>query len=69
MFFLDDVKHAEYEFSQAEELELAYAMTIHKSQGSEFPVIVMPMASFPPVLANRNLLYTGITRGKRASCS
>lgn len=62
----DDVKHAEYEFSQAEELELAYAMTIHKSQGSEFPVIVMPMASFPPVLANRNLLYTGITRGKKS---
>lgn len=62
----DDVKHAEYEFSQTEELELAYAMTIHKSQGSEFPVIVMPMANFPLMLANRNLLYTGVTRGKKS---
>ena len=41
-------------------------MTVHKSQGSEFPVIVMPMAYFPPMLANRNLLYTGVTRGKQA---
>ncbi len=62
----DDVKYAEYEFGQAEELELAYAMTVHKSQGSEFPVVVMPMAHFPPMLANRNLLYTGVTRGKTA---
>ncbi len=62
----DDVKHVEYEFRQADELELAYAMTVHKSQGSEFPVIVMPMAYFPPMLANRNLLYTGVTRGKQA---
>ena len=62
----DDVRRAEYEFSQTDELELAYAMTIHKSQGSEFPVIVMPMANFPPVLANRNLLYTGVTRGKKS---
>jgi exodeoxyribonuclease V alpha subunit len=61
----DEVKHVEYEFSQTEELELAYAMTIHKSQGSEFPVIVMPMTNFPPALANRNLLYTGVTRGKK----
>ena len=61
-----DVKHVEYEFRQADELELAYAMTVHKSQGSEFPVIVMPMAYFPPMLANRNLLYTGVTRGKQA---
>ena len=60
------VKHVEYEFRQADELELAYAMTVHKSQGSEFPVIVMPMAYFPPMLANRNLLYTGVTRGKQA---
>ena len=60
----DEVKYVEYEFNQTEELELAYAMTIHKSQGSEFPVIVMPMAHFPPMLSNRNLLYTGVTRGK-----
>lgn len=62
----DEVRHVEYDFSQTEELELAYAMTIHKSQGSEFPVIVMPMANFPPMLANRNLLYTGVTRGRKA---
>ncbi len=62
----DDVKYAEYDFTQADELELAYAMTIHKSQGSEFPVVVMPMVHFPPMLANRNLLYTGITRGKQS---
>ena len=41
-------------------------MTVHKSQGSEFPVIVMPISWFPPVLATRNLLYTGVTRGKEA---
>lgn len=62
----DDVKYVEYEFHQAEELELAYAMTVHKSQGSEFPVVIIPMAYFPPMLANRNLLYTGVTRGKKS---
>lgn len=61
----DGVRAAEYDFSNADELELAYAMTIHKSQGSEFPVIVMPVAGFPPMLSNRNLLYTGVTRGKK----
>lgn len=62
----DEVKLVEYEFRQTDELELAYAMTVHKSQGSEFPVVVMPMAHFPMMLANRNLLYTGVTRGKKA---
>ncbi len=62
----DDVKYVQYEFGQTDELELAYAMTIHKSQGSEFPIVVMPMANFPPMLANRNLLYTGVTRGKKS---
>lgn len=62
----DDVKYVEYEFNQTEELELAYAMTVHKSQGSEFPVIIMPITYFPPMLANRNLLYTGVTRGKKS---
>lgn len=61
----DGVKYVEYEFSRADELELAYAITIHKSQGSEFPVIIMPVFNFPPMLANRNLLYTGVTRGKK----
>lgn len=62
----DGDKFVEYEFAQLEELELAYAMTVHKSQGSEFPVVVMPMTWVAPVLANRNLLYTGVTRGKKA---
>ena len=43
---------------------LAYAITIHKSQGSEFEVVIMPMFMGPPLLMNRNLLYTGITRAK-----
>ncbi|MDO4177220.1 MAG: ATP-dependent RecD-like DNA helicase [Bacillota bacterium] len=60
----DDVRHVTYSFSQLEELELAYAVTVHKSQGSEFPIIIMPVSWFPPVLATRNLLYTGVTRGK-----
>lgn len=61
----DGNRSAEYEFNNVDELELAYAMTIHKSQGSEFPVVVMPMAAFPPMLSTRNLLYTGVTRGKK----
>lgn len=62
----DDNKRASYDFTMTDELELAYAMTIHKSQGSEFPIIVMPISVFPPMLANRNLLYTAVTRGKQA---
>ena len=62
----DDDKYVTYEYSQLDELELAYAMTVHKSQGSEFPVVVMPVFRFPPVLATRNLLYTAVTRGKEA---
>jgi len=62
----DDEKYAEYDGSMMDELELAYAMTVHKSQGNEFPVIVMPVSHFPPMLATRNLLYTAITRGKKA---
>jgi exodeoxyribonuclease V alpha subunit len=61
----DDDKFAQYDFSDLDELELAYAITVHKSQGSEFPLIVMPVSAFPPMLASRNLLYTAITRGKR----
>jgi exodeoxyribonuclease V alpha subunit len=55
-----------YNFNQLDELELAYAITVHKSQGSEFPIVVMPVSWFPPMLATRNLLYTGVTRGKTA---
>jgi exodeoxyribonuclease V alpha subunit len=54
-----------YEFSELDELELAYAITIHKSQGSEFPVVVIPLAMQQYLLLQRNLLYTGVTRGKR----
>lgn len=60
----DDVKYVTYTFGQLDELELAYAVTVHKSQGSEFPIIVMPVSWFPPMLATRNLLYTAVTRGK-----
>lgn len=61
----DEDKYASYDFSQLDELTLAYAITVHKSQGSEFPVIIMPLSWFPPMLATRNLLYTAVTRGKR----
>ncbi|WP_069650374.1 ATP-dependent RecD-like DNA helicase [Caloranaerobacter ferrireducens] len=60
----DDNKKAIYSFSQLDELKLAYATTIHKSQGSEFPVVVMPICWGPPMLLTRNLLYTAITRAK-----
>ena len=61
----DEDKYVTYDFSQLDELELAYAVTVHKSQGSEFPIVVMPVSWFPPVLATRNLLYTAVTRGKQ----
>ena len=62
----DDDRLADYDMSMLDELELAYAMTVHKSQGNEFPVIVMPVTRFAPMLATRNLLYTAITRGEQA---
>ena len=62
----DDNKYVCYEFSQLDEVELAYAITVHKSQGSEFPIIIMPVTWFPPMLATRNLLYTAVTRAKQA---
>jgi exodeoxyribonuclease V alpha subunit len=63
----DENRFVTYEFPQLEELDLAYAVTVHKSQGSEFPLILMPVSWFPPALATRNLLYTAVTRGKRAA--
>ena len=59
-----DDKEAMYSFENVKELELAYAMTVHKSQGSEFPVVVMPVLSVPQKLAYRNLFYTALTRAK-----
>ena len=51
--------------AKLEELELAYAITIHKSQGSEYPAVIMPLLTGPQMLFNRNLLYTGVTRAKK----
>lgn len=61
----DDGRRVRYPFMGLDELELAYAITIHKSQGSEYPAVVMPLMGGPQSLCNRNLLYTGITRAKR----
>ncbi len=60
----DDEKVVKYENSVLEEIEHAYAVTIHKSQGSEFKVVVMIITSGSPMLYTRNLLYTGVTRAK-----
>lgn len=56
----------EYPFSALDELELAYAVTIHKSQGSEYPAVLIPLLSGPKMLMNRNLLYTALTRAKKS---
>ena len=64
----EDGKFVTYPFKQLEELELAYAVTIHKSQGSEYPAVVMPLLTGPRILMNRNLLYTGVTRAKKCVC-
>lgn len=61
----EDGRFADYSFKQLEELELAYAITIHKSQGSEYPAVILPILSGPRMLLNRNLLYTAVTRARR----
>lgn len=61
----EDGRYADYSFKQLEELELAYAITIHKSQGSEYPAVVLPILSGPRMLLNRNLLYTAVTRARK----
>lgn len=60
-----DNRLVEYDISELDELVLAYAVTIHKSQGSEFPVVVMPITMKHYVMLQRNLIYTGITRAKK----
>lgn len=60
----DDSRRVTYPFSGLEELELAYAITIHKSQGSEYPAVILPLLKGPRQLMNRNLLYTGVTRAR-----
>ena len=61
----DDEKEVWYEYSDLEQLEHAYAITVHKSQGSEFDVVIMPISQSSPMLLTRNLLYTAITRAKK----
>ena len=64
----DDGRSAVYAFSMLEELELAYCISIHKSQGSEFPIVLLPLLGGPPMLLNRNLLYTAVTRARHMVC-
>lgn len=61
---IDGSRRVRYPFSGMDELELAYAVTIHKSQGSEYPAVIMPLLTGPRMLLNRNLLYTGVTRAR-----
>ena len=61
----EDGRYAQYTFKQLDELELAYAVTIHKSQGSEYPAVIIPSLSGPRMLMNRNLLYTAVTRARK----
>ena len=61
----DEGKMVEYPFKLLDELELAYAITIHKSQGSEYPAVVIPLFQGPRMLLNRNLIYTAVTRAKK----
>ena len=65
MIVRSDDRLVTYEGEMLEEIDLAYAVTVHKSQGSEFPVVIIPMWQFPPMLMTRNLLYTAVTRGKK----
>ncbi|MDU7026055.1 ATP-dependent RecD-like DNA helicase [Robinsoniella peoriensis] len=61
----DECRFVEYSFKQLDELELAYAITIHKAQGSEYPAVVIPLLNGPRMLMNRNLLYTAVTRARK----
>ena len=61
----DEQRRITYPFAMLEELELAYAITIHKAQGSEYPAVVLPLLPGPRLLYNRNLLYTAVTRAKK----
>src|SRR5208282_639416 len=60
-----DQRDVVYDFGELDEVSLAYAITIHKSQGSEFPCVVTPLAMQQYMLLQRNLIYTGVTRGRK----
>ena len=64
----EDDKYVTYSFKEVEELEHAYAVTVHKSQGSEYPAVVLPLLDGPKMLMNRNILYTAVTRAKKCIC-
>ena len=65
MEILFDDRHTVYDFTLLDELEHGYAVTVHKSQGSEYPIVILPMYAAPPMLLTRNLLYTAVTRAQR----
>ncbi len=65
MYIWFDDRLVKYSFSNLDELELSYAITVHKSQGSEYPVVIVPMYSCAPMLMSRNLFYTAVTRARR----
>ena len=64
----DEHRRVRYPFSELDEIELSYAITIHKSQGSEYPAVIMPILGGPRMLMNRNLLYTAVTRARNTVC-
>ena len=64
----DEHRRVRYPFSELDEIELSYAITIHKSQGSEYPAVILPILGGPRMLLNRNLLYTAVTRAKSTVC-
>ena len=64
----DDGREVRYDFGDLDQLELAYAITIHKSQGSEYPAVIIPMFPVPKMLMNRKLLYTAVTRARKCVC-
>ncbi len=64
----DDGKYVIYPFEKLEELVLCYASTIHKAQGSEYPAVILPLFAGPPMLMNRNILYTAVTRARKCVC-
>ena len=65
MEILYDDKLVVYEFTMLEELEHAYAVTVHKSQGCEYPIVIIPLYNAPPMLLTRNLFYTAVTRAQK----